>query len=134
MTPTGLSLALLRKAGYAVDIVERWLKIPGKNVRRDLFHCIDLIAVRSGESGVLGVQVTSLANVSTRIVKAKQQPELRTWLAAGNRFEVHGWTKRAGRWRVKRVAIHGTDLAETVIVQPPRRNGGIGHRQGTLFG
>jgi hypothetical protein len=45
-------------------------------------------------------------HVANRLAKAKARPELRSWLAAGA-IEVHGWTKRGGKWRVKRVAVEG---------------------------
>ena len=119
MSPTARSLAMLRKCGHAAGIVERWL--PGVNRRKDLFGCIDLVAVRRGEAGVLAVQATSLANVSARLGKAKARSELRTWLAAGNRFSVFGWYRRQGRWRVKIVDLRTEDLAAVVVQSPPRR-------------
>jgi len=67
------------------------------NIRRDLFHCIDVVAVRRGSPGVLGVQATSLPHVGERVAKVRAQPELAVWLAAGNDFEVWGWTRRNGR-------------------------------------
>jgi hypothetical protein len=42
MTPMARTLAFLRGCGHAADVVERWL--PRVNVRRDLFHCIDIVA------------------------------------------------------------------------------------------
>jgi hypothetical protein len=119
-SPTARTLAFLRGCGHAADVVERWL--PRVNRRRDLFGCIDVIAVRRGEAGVLAVQATSLANVSARLVKAKGRPELWTWLSAGNRFSVFGWYRRAGKWRVKIVALRSADLA-AVVVQPVARRG-----------
>jgi hypothetical protein len=112
-------------------VVERW--IPKANVRRDLFGCIDVVAVRRGESGVLAIQATTLAHVSARLAKAKGRPELRTWLAAGNRFEVWGWSYRGRRWVVKRVALRGEDLAGVVVEVPPRRPGGRKWRPLPLF-
>jgi hypothetical protein len=86
-----------------------------------LFGCIDVVAVRRGEQGVLGVQATTAKNVAARVCKAKAQPDLRTFLAAGNRFQVHGWYKRAGRWEVRIVELRADDLAETVVQGRPRR-------------
>ncbi len=130
-SPTSRSLDFLRQAGYLADVTERWIAQAG--VRRDLFGCIDLVAIHPRETGVLGVQATSLSNVSTRIAKAKGIPALRVWLTAGCRFEVWGWAKRGKRWRVKRIELRGEDLAEQVICSLPRRPG-RGHRQGELFG
>jgi hypothetical protein len=131
-SPTSRSLALLRKSGWIADIVERWLH--KANRRRDLFGCIDLVAVRGGETGVLGVQTTSLANVSARVKKSVALPALEIWLAAGNRFEVHGWALNAGQWRVKRVEIRPGDMKPVIVVQPPRRiRGESAWQQGSLF-
>jgi hypothetical protein len=119
-TTTRQTLKQLRAEGYEAEVVERWL--PKVNLRRDLFHCIDVVAVRRGEAGVLGVQCTSLVNLSARVRKATMQPELRTWLAAGNRFEVWGWTQRHdGKWDSKRVALAAEDMTPLVLRGPPRK-------------
>jgi hypothetical protein len=120
-SPTALSLKLLRKAGYLAEVCERWLPIPGRSVRRDLFRIGDVLAVHGQEQRFLLVQCTSLANISSRLRKAKETPELRTWLRAGGLFEVHGWVKRGEEWAVRRVALEGKDLAEVEVVRPPRR-------------
>jgi hypothetical protein len=129
MTPTARTVQLLRKAGFLAEVVERWLPIPGKSVRRDLFHIADVLAVHPSQRVFLLVQCTSLGHVADRLSKAKGRPELVTWLAAGGQFEVWGCGKRG----VKRVAVTGADLAEATIVAPPRRSGGKGRRQGLLF-
>jgi len=120
LSPTARSLRYLRECGHVADVVERW--IPRANVRRDLFGVIDVVAVRRGEAGVLGVQATTLPNVAARLAKAKTRAELRTWLAAANRFAVFGWYRRGGRWRVKIVELRAEDLASLVIQGPPRRS------------
>jgi hypothetical protein len=112
-SPTSRSLALLRKCGHHADVTERWL--PYANVRKDLFGCIDLVAVRLGEPGVLGVQSTTAGNLAARVKKARQQPELRTWLATGNRYQCHGCHKRAGKWQLKIVELAAQDLAAVVV-------------------
>lgn len=119
-SPTQLSLRLLRQNRYVADVAERWLPQIGR--RRDVFHCADILACRRGESGALLVQCTTRPNVAARLAKSKQQPELRIWLAAGNRFEVWGWFRIAGRWRVNRVAVVGDDLAN-VAIEIRRRRG-----------
>jgi hypothetical protein len=130
MSPTARSLKYLRSLGYAVDIVERWIARAG--VRRDLFHCIDLVAVKACESGVLGIQATSIANISARVKKAVAIPELETWLKAGNRFQVFGWCKRRSTWEVKVVEVNGADMQPTVVCKPSRRRHDR-HQQGELF-
>jgi hypothetical protein len=128
-----LSLQLLRAEGFVCDVVERWL--PRANVRRDFLRCIDIIGARQGEAGALGVQATSLPNLAARLKKAAAQPELRTWVGAGNRFECWAWAKRAGGgWEVKRVALTGDDLAPLVLRAPPRKRRERKAGQMLLFG
>ena len=119
MTPTSRTLTALRRAGWIADVVEHW--IPHANRRRDLFGCIDIVAVRGGHVGVLGIQATSLPNVSARIKKAVALPALEIWLAAGNRFEVWGWAKRADGWHVQRVEINAADMRPVVLARVPRK-------------
>jgi hypothetical protein len=104
-----------------VGVVERWL--PRVNLRKDLFGCIDLLAMRRGEPGIVGVQATSASNLAAGVKKARQQPELGTWLACGNRFDCWGWARRGRRWHVGRVAIRGEDLAPVLLTAAPRRRG-----------
>lgn len=94
MTPTQRALAVCREQGWTAGIVEKWN--PHARIRQDLFGCIDLI-VADGHDGILGVQVTSGANVSARIAKAKAEPRLVNWLSSGGRFEVWGFRKLAKR-------------------------------------
>ena len=98
MTPTSRSLAVLRKLGYEADVVERW--IPGAKIRKDYLGCIDLIACHE-TYGILGVQATTTDNASKREAKAKAEPRLRTWLAAGATFEVWGWALRGAAGKRK---------------------------------
>src|SRR5262245_13988782 len=102
MTPTARSLALLRRSGFTADVVERWLRIPGKNVRRDLFGFADLLAVHPGDRVFLLVQCTgdTGGNVAARVKKATGRRELLDWLRAGGRFEVWGWSRRGKHWHV----------------------------------
>lgn len=118
-SPTVRSMKLLRDTGHIVGIVERWL--PRFNRPSDLFGFADLLAVHRVEPGVLLVQCTTLANVSSRLRKAKSKPELAVWLRGGQCFEVWGWYQRHGRWRVKRIEVRGPDLAAVVLEAPRRR-------------
>jgi hypothetical protein len=98
-TPTQLTLRHLRAAGWpVVEIVERWN--PHARVRNDLFGFIDVIAV--GPGGVLGVQTTSAANVSARVAKIADHPNVGAVREAGIAIHVHGWAKKAGRWVLSR--------------------------------
>jgi hypothetical protein len=129
MTPTALTMRHLRRAGYLVDVVERW--IPGAEIRRDLFGIGDLLAATVDEPPLM-VQATSLGNVSARVKKARGCPALAVWLRTGARFQVFGWAKFAGTWRPKIVELQGSDLDATVLSRPPRR-GRSRVRQGELF-
>lgn len=119
MSPTALSLRLLRQCGYVAAVAERW--IPGRNIRVDLFGCGDLVACHRAEPGPLMIQATTASNLSSRIKKAQAQPGLRAWLACGGRFECWGWSKIDGEWTVKRVQIHPQDLAAIPAEVPRRR-------------
>jgi hypothetical protein len=129
MTPTALTMRFLRRAGYLVDVCERW--VPRANVRRDLFTVIDVVAITVGKP-ILGVQATSLANVSARVKKARECPALAVWLRTGARFQVFGWTKRHGRWFPKIVELRAGDLAPEVLARPPHRRGKL-HQPVDLF-
>jgi hypothetical protein len=97
--------------------VELW--VPQANVRRDLFHCIDLVAIHRRETGVLAVQATTLGDLSSRLAKAKAQPELALWLRCGNRFQVWGWEQRGSAWSPKIVEVQAQDLKAVVLVGRP---------------
>jgi hypothetical protein len=122
MTPTARTLDALRKSGYCADVVERFVKPKeGDGFKRDLFGCIDLVAVRRGEPGVLAIQATTAEHMAHRLAKARRRWELSAWLSAGNRFEVWGWYQLAGgRWQVRRAAILPGE-SEATISLPPRR-------------
>jgi hypothetical protein len=128
MTPTARTLAYLRRLGYLAAAVERW--IPGANVRADLWHFADVLAVHPRDRLFLLVQATTTDHAAHRLGKAKARPELLAWLKAGGAFEVHGWTRRSGRWHVKRVAVVTADLTGIVLCAPPRRGR---QRQRILF-
>lgn len=82
--------------GFICEKVEQRLPIPGKFVTRDLFNCIDLIAVKRG-SLILGVQVTSRDNVNARMNKAMTCEALPIWIACGGAFEIWGYGGKSGK-------------------------------------
>lgn len=93
MRPTERTLSLLRDLGYYPGIVERWLPNPGSpsgGKRRDLYHIIDIIAIKPGET--LGVQSCG-QDVSGHVKKLEEYDDnLRAWLAGGTRsFWIVGW-------------------------------------------
>lgn len=107
-SPTKRTLALLRKLGYRVAVVERWNAFA--KIRQDLFGFIDVLAIRKDEPGVLGVQATTRANQAARMAKILEAPALVDWICSGNRVEVHGWAKVGPRgkrktWQVTRQEV-----------------------------
>jgi hypothetical protein len=100
ISPTALSLRLLRAEGWLVDVCERWIPSGGVGqIRKDLFGLIDLVAVR--DSSTMGVQTTSHTNVNARLNKMsdeEHQTALRSLQTAGWIIVVHGWrmTSRDG--------------------------------------
>ncbi len=101
-SPSSRSLAHLRKQGYMAGVVERF--IHHIKIRKDLFDCIDIIAISPDE--VLAVQTTSRANVSSRIKKIRELPHYLLLLHCPMRLIVHGWDKGAnGRWRLQEIEM-----------------------------
>lgn len=121
MTPTERSTKLLRRSGHLVAPVERWLMIPGRHVKRDMFGCFDLFACRPATREIVLVQTTSLSNLPSRVAKVRETPELPGLLACGIRALVHGWVLRGGVWRCKVVEVCAQDLKAVVVCKPPRR-------------
>jgi len=98
-SPTVRSLKKLRDEGYTCQVVEHFNSFV--KIRQDLFNFIDIVAIRSDVPGVLGVQTTSRSNTSARVKKITDNPISKTWLSAGNKIEVHGWSKMGARGKVK---------------------------------
>jgi hypothetical protein len=100
ISPTKLTLRHLRdtEGWLLVEVVERWN--PHAQIRQDLFGFVDVIAVRPGET--LAVQTTTAANVSTRIRKIADHPNLPALREAEWTIRVHGWAKKSGRWVLTR--------------------------------
>jgi hypothetical protein len=117
-SPTQLTIRHYLERGYLVDVVERW--VPRANIRRDLFGVIDLVAITADEP-LIGIQATSISNVSARLAKARASAALAVWLRTGARFIVIGWAKRAGRWHPKIVEMRGDDMIVEVTVSIPRK-------------
>lgn len=99
-SPTQRSLAMLRNEGYECAIVEKWN--PHAKIRQDLFGFIDILAMQCYARGLVGVQTTTQTNMPARMRKALASPHLKAWLTSGNIFWVHGWSKKGGRFQVKR--------------------------------
>jgi hypothetical protein len=99
MSPTARSLATLRAEGWTAQVVERFN--PGARVRVDLFGCIDILAIRDDQPGVLGIQACVTGDQAKRLAKIAEEPRIFTWKQAGNTIEVWGWAKRGPRGKRK---------------------------------
>lgn len=102
MTPTQRSLKHMRDQGYTASVVEHWN--PFARIRQDLFGIIDVVCLGIGET--VGVQTTSLANVSARVKKISECEHLGALRRAGWRLVVHGWGRgKDGKYRLREVDV-----------------------------
>lgn len=92
-------MAKLEADGYLADKVEK--RIPGCNRSKDLFGCIDILAL--GHRETLAVQVTDHTSVSKRIRKVQEAPALPLMREAGWRIQVWG-VKDGAVYRVEDIS------------------------------
>lgn len=116
-SPTSRTLQHLRGLGYTAAIVEKFNSFV--KIRQDLFGYIDVLGIRSDRNGCLGIQTTSADHHSNRVLKAKANPILKTWLEAGNSFAVWSWGKKGARgkrklWELRIEEIQIKDLTNTI--------------------
>lgn len=123
-TPTQRSLQKLRKDGWFVEVVEKWVPATpqgykGNIIRKDLFGFCDLLAVKGDV--VLLVQTTSNDNLSARLQKILALPIARYWLTSDSRkIVVHGWAKKGARerrklWECREVPVTLQDFENVAI-------------------
>ena len=95
ISTTRMALEECRRRGWEADKVEQ--RLPRCFITRDLFNCIDIVAL--GEGTIIGLQVTGgqSGNHAARRAKAIAEPRLRKWLEAGGRFEVWSFALRGAR-------------------------------------
>ena len=125
-SPTQRTLALLRKEGGLVQVVEKWN--PHSRTRHDLFGLFDVLRI-SGED-VIGVQACAGASFSARVKKLMDSPALVEWLASSHRWAViHAWRKVGLRgkrklWQVRKGFLRLVDgkptLFEYATFTPPQ--------------
>lgn len=113
-SPNARSLNLLRENGYCAKVVERFNSFTKQRI--DLWG-MDIVAVKKGKRGVLGVQATTSVNVSSRIKKLNGIPELKVWAEAGNAVQVWGWRKGGKRGKRKIWMVKRTPIFETLPVR-----------------
>ena len=103
--------AALEVLGYHVAKVEHWNAFA--RIRQDMFGWVDFVAVRSfiTDERPLFLQVTSRANISARIKKAKALPVFEHCSANAECYVV-GCDKADGKIRLKWVRINGEPFEE----------------------
>jgi len=108
-SPTQRSLKYLRDQGMTCQVVEHWNQ--WARIRQDLWGFVDIVALkvdldaRPGYQGsTIGVQTTSLSNVSARVEKIKASELYPIVKYAGWMIVVHGWGKgKDGKWKLREV-------------------------------
>lgn len=116
LSPTQLSLKLMRERGYLCQVVEHWN--PFARIRQDLFGFIDVLCIKEGE--VVGVQTTSRSNISTRYNKIKDHENVWWVLDSGIRILIQGWEKnKSGRWEMREVEVRIEPMEEEVSSSYP---------------
>lgn len=103
-SPTSRTMVELRKRGWTAQIVEH--RVPKVNILRDLFGCIDVVALVPVAGSLtrvtLGIQATAGANNhALRRAKILAEPRAKEWMEAGNRLELWSWSKRGDRGKRK---------------------------------
>ena len=101
ISPTQLSLKMMREQGYYAEVVERYNSFT--RTRKDLLGFIDILCLRAGE--VVGVQTTSNGHVSDRRKKILDHENFKIAADAGIKVIVHGWAKQNNRWKCREVVV-----------------------------
>lgn len=86
---------VMRLRGFLIEACQVWNSWSG--TRKDLFGLFDYMAVHPEARGIVGVQTSTMTNLSGHVRKAHEQPALVPWLASGGRFVLHMWAK-PGHW------------------------------------
>jgi hypothetical protein len=100
-SPTSRTLQWVKKHEMGeAEVVEKYNSFT--KTRKDLFGIIDILLIKP--HATVGLQVTSGSNHAARLTKAKETPQVRTWLdgTAKRELLVVSWRKNAkGRWTVR---------------------------------
>ena len=87
ISPTQLSLAMLREDGWFPWITEHWNSYA--RIRQDLWGFVDIIALKPGQ--ILGVQTTTASNMSARVNKIADHDNVGKVRESGVIIHVHAW-------------------------------------------
>lgn len=113
LSPTQLSLKLMRERGYLCEVTEKWN--PWAKIRQDLFGFVDILCIKEGE--VIGVQCTSRPHVSTRYNKIRDHDNIWWVLDSGIRVLIQGWSKnKSGRWEMREVEVKAEEVSENEMM------------------
>lgn len=99
ITATQRTLTMLRAAGHVCAIVEKWN--PHVHRRQDLFGFLDIVCLKAGLSGILGVQSTTGSGHAEHKTKILGTAHAKLWLETGNRVWLVSWTKKGERGKRK---------------------------------
>lgn len=103
---TQRSIAHLKKLGWVVASVEKWLPPRGEmkfGVRQDVFGFGDLLACHPVEKKIALVQVTASSGgvFMQHWRKIAGEPRAALWKQSGGQIYLHGWAKRGERGKRK---------------------------------
>ena len=99
---TPRSVALLEAEDWLCWRVEYYNAFTKR--RHDLFNLFDLLALKRDR--IMGVQITSLSNMSSRRNKIAESPYIGRIRESGMEVELMGWFKnKSGRWACKRECL-----------------------------
>lgn len=101
---TVLSLKEARSRGWIVEKTEHWNSFA--KVKNDLFGFIDLLCLDPINNKCIGIQTTSVSNMSARRNKIKESPIYPILKDCGIKIQLWGWEKKATNgkrqtWTVK---------------------------------
>jgi hypothetical protein len=93
VSPTKLTLDECKRRGWIAQVVEQ--RIPRCFITRDLFGCIDVLAMGDGRTiGIQATGATSSGNHTERRKKILAEPRMQTWLGIENRLLLWSWSLR----------------------------------------
>jgi len=117
ITPSQRTSSWLKEQGYTCGTVERFIhpsSFAGHGYRRDLFGCIDVIAIRRGV--VLAVQTMGQdwSGHWEKLTAGDGRPGTELWLSSGSPFLMIGWRQIKVGWFPRIHYLHSSDLEEPV--------------------
>ena len=102
MLPSQRTGQWLKRLGFKVGTVERFVKFPGMEhgIRQDLFGFIDLIAMHP-KYGIVAVQATVGAAHAAHVDKIEAEPNALFWTRCGAVIWLVSWRKGGERGKRK---------------------------------